>query len=439
MKIVLKPTADTSRTYPVAEILLNGKPLTDYVLVFEGGSVINWSQALFYLEKRLAELAGYQLSSAAAVTDGAPVITFGMGVKPYRAETGYRVTVGENGVSVAFGSTVGALTGLLVWLEKNLPAIAAGALSLTLSDCEGECGKQSALVPLGGNADIRAMTFNVLGVGDRADLISATVVAHNPDFAGMQEYFSGAVVASNLRRAGYKIACEKINAAAPYSIRTNNVKYERIGINCCTPIFYRAAEWELIEENAHLFHWQNRCPHTPTKSLALAVFESKNAPQKKVLVVNFHAALVLPDYQNHYLRFPEGEHCRPGLSEKQGKIWRLENNKEILRLIDEMREKYEGLTVVLMGDMNGKTDEESIQLFVKHRALTHMLAAPEAHCDSGPTFHPVGKATYPHSVPIDHIFVTHDTAMLTACRVARDQLSLDSSDHCPTMVDLALK
>ncbi len=439
MKIVLKPTADTAATYPVSEILLNGKPLTDYALVFEGGSVINWSQALHYLEKRLEALAGYHLSSAAAVTDGTTVITLAIGVKPYRAETGYRVTVDENGATVAFGSTVGALTAIMLWLEKNLPADTTGSPALTLADSEGECGKENALLPKVGNADVRAMTYNVLGVGDRSDLISAAVLAYAPDFTGMQEYFAGDVVEMNLRRAGYKIACAKINAAAPYSIRTNNVKYERIGSGCCTPIFYRAAEWDLIEENAHMFHWQNRCPHTGTKSLSMCVFARKSEPEKKVLVMNFHAALVMPDYRNHYLRFPEGEHCRPDLEQKQGKIWRLENNKEILRLIAEMREKYKGLAVVLMGDMNGKIDEESIQLFVKNEALLHMLAAPAAHCDDGPTFHNVGKPIYPHDVPIDHIFVTHETAELTACLVARDQISLDSSDHCPTMVDFALK
>lgn len=440
MKITLKFFAD-SEIRPVTGILLNGKPLTDYVLQLEGGSSINWQQAIFYLEARLTELAGYHITSTGAPATHTPVIALCAGVSPYRAETGYRITVEENKITAAFGSTVGALTALMIWMEKHLPACAAGQLSLTLDDCEGECGKHDALLPKIGQADLRAMTYNVLGVGARTELICAAVMTYYPDFVGMQEYFAGTALASNLHRGGYRVACEKINAAAPYSIRTNNVKYERIGIYCCTPIFYRGAEWELLEENAHLFHWQFRCPHTPTKSLSLAVFARKSDPAQKVLVVNFHAAIVLNDYQNHYLRFPEGEQCRPGLTDAvQGKIWRLENNKEILRLIEEMQQKYEKLTVVVIGDMNGTRDEESIRLFDRHEALSYSLdLAPEHHRDEGPTFHPVGSNKYKHTVPIDHIYITHGTAEVKAHTVARDALSLDSSDHCPVMTDLVLK
>lgn len=441
MKISLQAIRDqeAAKNAPVSALILNEKPLETYVIELEGGTPVNWLQVLACLEKRLLARGGYRLVSAAA-KEGAPVLSFGGDIKPLRVEIGYRVTRNEQGFTITFGSTVAALAGLTLWLDAALPASATGEWHLTLSEAEGEIGRGENRPTVTAGTDVRAVTYNVLGVGERTDLIAASVIASTPDFVGMQEFFSGAALIACLRRAGYHIACEKLNTASPYSIRTNNVKYEHIGAGCCTPIFYRAAAWKLVEETSYLFHWQNRCPHTNTKSVAFALFESKADDAKKVLIVNFHAALVLTNYQEHYLKFPEGEHCRPGLTEKEyGPRWRLENNRELIREIDEMRAKYPALTVVVIGDMNGTRDEPSIRLFDEHETLCHTLdLAPDTHCDNGPTFHPVGSDRYVHAVPIDHVYVTQDTVKVAALRVARSEVALASSDHCPVMADLAI-
>ncbi len=173
--------------YDVETVTLNGLPITDYTFLYERGNGVNWREILTWAEERLTAVSGYVLTTA---TDDEAYKGATVELKSDRTlgVANYQIDVAEQSIVIRAGSQATALALLAGLIEQRLPAAARGDVALTLHSKSGNVG-DGALVELSAGADVRVMTYNVLGNVEKAtDYISATVAAFLPDFLCTQEY-----------------------------------------------------------------------------------------------------------------------------------------------------------------------------------------------------------------------------------------------------------
>ena len=422
-----------SGRYNADAVTLNGLPVTDYTFLYEERGAADWKEILDWADERLSAVSGYMLTIAAyeesAAVNGAAVI---LRSDAKLGEANYDIKTEGQTVTVTAGSKATALALFARLIEEMLPNNAKGTVAMTVSTVSGNVG-DNAMVSLSEGADLRVMTYNVLGNVEKAtDYISATVGAYLPDFLCTQEYYGAAdsAVTTYLAEAGYGKIGGKFTCASPTAVEKEDEQYTKVGKYCNTPIFYRTDRWEVVESEAYLFYWQSRWPYTDTKSMAYGVFRSKD-DGRLVMVVGTHYALMGSGYQ---------EYVDKGYTDAvEGANWRYENSLEILKAVDAVRQKYPGILTIVGGDLNANVGEKAIRTLEDHAILSNAFEmAPSENRTAGGTFHSThGKA--PSGKAIDHIFVSEDVADVVLHRILKEQYVLEGSDHCPVIADISLK
>ena len=422
-----------SGRYNAESVKLNGLPITDYTFLYEKGGSTDWKDILDWVSERLSLVSGYALTTAEYVSDasvsGVAVI---LREDTSLGQTGYRIEAQGQSIAITVGSHATALALFAGVIEEQLPANAKGAVELSASSKVGYMG-ESATVSLTEGADIRVMTYNVLGnVKEATDYINATVVAYLPDFLCTQEYYNEAdkAVTTYLAEAGYGKIGGKFTCASPTAVELNDEQYTKVGSTCNTPIFYRTDLWEVVESEAYLFYWQNRWPYTDTKSMTYGVFRNKNDGEL-VMVVGTHYALMASGYT---------EYADLGYTDaKEGAAWRYQDTLEILKAVDEIRAKYPGILTIVGGDLNANVNEKALITMEDHAILSNAYTmAPSGNRTDGGTYHNAhGKK--PSGAAIDHIFVSEDVADVVLHAILKEQYVLEGSDHCPVIADISRK
>ena len=421
-----------------APVTLNGRALTDYTFLIKKGTHVDW-------ESILAEFSSHVKSVFSMTVTVANYDDFDDKDRPKRAivfdgaaelydEHKYTVKQSGKGFVIVAGSNTVALLLLSSLRQNELKSAEGGQVALTLTEKEA-----SVLDRITDRtaSDLRVMTFNTYGMSiSRAPYATAAVLSVLPDFVGFQEHSTAGEFNDVLKSAGYATTCSTIDSASIMGTATNSNQYTHIGQKSRTWIYYRADRWEKVETKCFLYYWRNRCVHTETKSVSIAVFRAKDDPTKTVLFINTHCAVWLKDYAKHNSVgcFESGNVSSPAPA------WRFGNSTELLMALEEYRAKYAGALTVLTGDLNANETADSIKLLEANAVLSSAyLMAPEGQRGLGGTSHSIGAAPSVAGKAIDHIFVSEDVATVQSHRIIKDYYTLKASDHCPVVADISWK
>lgn len=421
-----------------APITLNGRALTDYTFLIKKGVHVDW-------EGILSELSSHIKSVFSVTVTVANYDDFTDKDRPKRAivfdggaelfdQHKYTVKEDGKGFVVVAGSNTVALMLLNSLRQNELKSAEGGQVALTLAAKEA-----SVLDRISDKteSDLRAMTFNTYGMSvARAPYVTAAVLSAMPDFVGFQEHNTAGEFNDVLKSAGYAVACSVIDSESILGAASQSNQYTHIGQKSRTWIYYRADRWEKVETKCFLYYWCNRCVHSETKSVSIAVFRAKDDPNKTVLFINTHCAVWLKDYAKHNSVgcFESGNVSSPA------PLWRFGNSMELLMVLEEYRTKYVGALTVLTGDLNANETAESIKLLEANDVLSSAyLMAPEGQRGLGGTSHSIGAAPSVAGKAIDHIFVSEDVATVQSHRIINDYYTLKASDHCPVVADISWK
>ncbi len=436
--------------YDTGAVTLNGKAITDYtVLIPAGSSALKWDDYVPYVEGCLTLLSGNLLTTATYedVNDlpYTPAIVLN-GSAEGLGKAEYKIEVSGDNIILSAGSDKAAMALAISFMDK-LSVSSGDSVALQLTARGGKAG-ENALTPLTEGSDIRVMTYNIYATTkdhkNAMPYVSASILAYAPDFVCLQECPAAGelpkLVFEDTKAAGYELAGGTFNQVSPTALENagTDANYDRfayVGGQSYTPILYRADRWEVVEDGSYLYYWKNRYHMTNTKSLSYGVFKDK-ATGELVLVIGTHFPLMAAAYAG------QGDaYCSySGTDATVGAAWRDGTTQEILKLVDAMRVKYPGILTTVMGDMNARATERSMTTMEAHAILSNAsVMAPAGMKSTGASFHDYGKAPGATGGAIDHIFVSEDVAAVTRHAIIGDALTVQGSDHCPVVADIARK
>ena len=427
--------------YRVSQVTLNGKPITDYIVLLpEGPSSLDWDNYFSHVETSLAQLSGNLLTFSTYSDITAPSITPAIllnGSTEGLEATEYKIEQSGENVVISVGSDAMAMA-VAIGLMDQLTYHGEETVALELKTSGGKAG-ENPLVPCVSDTDLRVMSFNVYGNESHKSLmsyVSASALAYGSDFICMQEFYDVAynTVAKDLEKAGYAVIGTTFTEISPTATEKEDAKYTQLGKMCNTPIFYRADLWEPVENGAYLFYWRSRYHGSNTKSLAYGVFKNKSTGEL-VSVISTHFPLMADSYKTK-----DGIPYSTYADSKEGAQWRYEAALEVLKQVDALRAKYPGILTVVGGDMNAQTTEKAIKTYEDHAVLSNAaVMAPSNYRSGGSSFHEYGKAPGSSNTPIDHWFVSEDVATVGRHVIVSDPLTIQGSDHCPVVIDISKK
>ena len=221
-----------SGRYNVTDLSLNDRPITDFTIWIEAKETMGFHEVLEWINERMSDISGYRLTvkeyeSGEAVADAAAIVLV---ENAALSAADYRVDATGNCFTVSVSTKDTALALLADVIENKLPASAKGDVSLMLKPVQGRVS-DGRLVALSDGADIRVMTYNVLGnVKDAMPYVNATVGAYLPDFLCTQEYYSeaDAQVTSYLAQLGYGKIGGKFTCASPTAVELKDEQHSDI-------------------------------------------------------------------------------------------------------------------------------------------------------------------------------------------------------------------
>ena len=192
----------------------------------------------------------------------------------------------------------------------------------------------------------------------------------------------------------------------------------------------------MVESGAYLFYWMNRYHGSNTKSIAYGVFRNKTT-NELVAVFSTHYPLMADSYKTQSRDGRDYSNCTDKVD---GAAWRNGATQEVIKQVELLRAAYPGIPVVGGGDLNATASEASIRTLENHALLTNAsVAAPVGMRDTGSSFHDYGKKPGAANNAIDHLFVSEDKVSVLRHRIVSDTLTVNGSDHCPVVIDIALK
>lgn len=274
-------------------------------------------------------------------------------------------------------------------------------------------------IALADDAEMRVMTFNILGSGDgydqgRRELIMETVLDYMPDVIGFQE--SNKTNLATLHQSPEFTAYYDINAK--YHPKDTTANY--------TLILFLKDKYTLIEGGVE---W-NRCRYTGTntKSTSWAVLERIEDGQR-FIVTNIHGSLWDPYYE-----LPEGE-TYESMETKANGVWHIDNAEQVMENVDELRETYGDLPVISVGDYNFNETHRAYFRITEEGYTDARAGAKEADRETASYHSNVGQSPSPGGRPIDHIFYTADSLEAVRHVICRRNTDINASDHCPVYAD----
>ena len=274
-------------------------------------------------------------------------------------------------------------------------------------------------ISLSEGAEMRIMTFNVLGSGQeptkRAPYIQETILTYMPDVVGFQE--------CNAEQHGLVINQLKDNyTLAQYKHDSGTVIY--------TPIIYLTDKYTQIESGVEWL--DSRYTGTNTKSIAWVVLKSKETG-KTFAVVNMHGAVISTDYKG-FETMPSSERS------KLVNEWRVDNVRQMLDVRADIQNRHGKIAVFFTGDFNFNSDSEAYRA-TKAAGLTEAEVSATGKKTTGYASYSgtAGKAPGVGK-SIDHVFYHPDEAVAIRHHIARDEVyEYSASDHCAVWADVAIK
>ena len=274
-------------------------------------------------------------------------------------------------------------------------------------------------ITLSEGADLRIMTFNVLGSGQepkkRAPYIQETILTYMPDVVGFQE--------CNSEQHGLTINALK----SDYTLAQ---RAHESGTIIYTPIIYLTEKYTQLDSGVEWL--DSRYTGTNTKSVAWVVLQAKETG-KKFAVVNIHGAVISTDYKG-FENMPSGE--RSALVNE----WRVDNVRQMLDVRTDIQTKHGNIAVVFIGDFNFNSDSDAYRA-TKAAGLTEAEVSATGKKTTGYASYSgtAGKAPGTGK-SIDHVFYDPDEATAIRHHIARNEVyEYSASDHCAVWADIALK
>lgn len=296
---------------------------------------------------------------------------------------------------------------------------AAGeALVLDLSEPVVGMGTSQG-ISLSEGADLRIMTFNVLGSGQeplkRAPNIQETILTYMPDVVGFQE--------CNSEMHGLVI--QKLKDSYTLAQRTHES-----GTLIYTPIIYLTEKYTQIDSGVEWL--DSRYTGTNTKCIAWVVLKSKETG-KTFAVVNMHGAVISTSYKG-FETMPAGE--RSTLVNQ----WRVDNVRQMLDIRTAIQTKHGNIAVMFIGDFNFNSDSDAYRA-TKAAGLTEAEVSATGKKTTGFASYSGTAGVAPGTgKSIDHVFYHPDEATALRHHIARNEVyEYSASDHCAVWADIALK
>ena len=260
-------------------------------------------------------------------------------------------------------------------------------------------------------ADLRIMTFNLLGNGSNPNArfpnIQETILTYMPDVIGFQE--------ANGQYAGV------LNQLDDYAIVETEMPSN------CTPILYLKEKY--TQEDGGCEFLDSRYTGTNTKSIEWVVLRTKENG-KTFCVINLHGAVLTNDYDGY-----------AGMSSTEMNAivaeWRVDNVRQMLEIRDRVEAKHGDMPVMFTGDFNFKHGSDAYQATL-NAGLTEAELSADIRMTGSNTWHSVGsKPTAGKS--IDHIFYHPDDVTALRHHIAMaDGFEIKASDHCAVWADVKL-
>jgi endonuclease/exonuclease/phosphatase family metal-dependent hydrolase len=274
-------------------------------------------------------------------------------------------------------------------------------------------------ISLSEGAEMRIMTFNVLGSGQepkkRYPFIQETILTYMPDVVGFQECNADqhANVINQLKDS-YTLA-QRTHAD---------------GTIIYTPIIYLSAKYTQLDSGVQWL--DSRYTGTNTKSVAWVVLKS-NETGKTFAVVNMHGAVISTDYKG-FETMPSGERS------KLVNEWRVDNVRQMLDVRTEIQNKHGKIAVFFTGDFNFNSDSDAYRA-TKAAGLTEAEVSATGKKVTGFASYSGTAGKAPGSgKTIDHVFYHPDEAVAIRHHIARNEVyEYSASDHCAVWADVSVK
>lgn len=268
-------------------------------------------------------------------------------------------------------------------------------------------------------ADLRVMTFNVLGSGQepkkRYPYIQETILTYMPDVVGFQE----------CNADQHANVINKLKDNYTLALRTH-----ADGTLNYTPIIYLTDKYTQVDAG---IEWlDSRYTGTNTKSISWVVLKSKETG-KTFAVVNMHAAVISTDYKG-FETMPAAE--RNTLVNE----WRVDNVRQMLEVRDNIQAKHGTIAVMFTGDFNFNSDSAAYSA-TKKAGLTEAEVSATGKKTTGYASYSGTAGKAPGSgKTIDHIFYDPDEVTALRHHIARDEVyEYSASDHCAVWADVMIK
>ena len=275
-------------------------------------------------------------------------------------------------------------------------------------------------ISLSEGAEMRIMTFNVLGSGQepakRAPYIQETILTYMPDVVGFQECNSeqhGLVI--NQLKEYYTLA---------------QAKHDNGKTVIYTPIIYLTDKYTQIESGVQWL--DSRYTGTNTKSIAWVVLKS-NETGKTFAVINMHGAVISTDYKG-FETMPSGERS------KLVNEWRVDNVRQMLDIRADIQSRLGNIAVFFTGDFNFNSDSDAYRA-TKAAGLTEAEVSATGKKTTGYASYSGTAGVAPGTgKSIDHVFYHPDEAVAIRHHIARNEVyEYSASDHCAVWADVTIK
>ncbi|MBQ7321300.1 MAG: endonuclease/exonuclease/phosphatase family protein [Clostridia bacterium] len=273
-------------------------------------------------------------------------------------------------------------------------------------------------VSLSEGADLRIMTFNVLGSGQeplkRAPNIQETILTYMPDIVGFQE--------CNSEMHGLVI--QQLKDYYTLSQRTHDS-----GTLIYTPIIYLTEKYTQLDSGVEWL--DSRYTGTNTKCIAWSVLKS-NETGKIFAVVNMHGAVISTSYKG-FETMPAGE--RSTLVNQ----WRVDNVRQMLDIRAAIQTKHGKIAVMFIGDFNFNSDSDAYRA-TKAAGLTEAEVSATGKKTTGYASYSGTAGVAPGTgKSIDHVFYHPDEATALRHHIARNEVyEYSASDHCAVWADMKI-
>ena len=417
-------------TYPLQSVLCGGTELIDFKIVIPKNADTNETYLANNLRYYLNENYGYKfeiVTDDKAASDHEVLIGKTKRTTVQVSEDQYTVAVSDGKVQMIADGMMGYES---LWSYLQTTFMAAGQGKTHTYDA-GFSYTANATAELSDgtlfatqkNGDVRVIFYNVYGYSEaggptvRQPLQKELIEAYMPDVLGLQEY-----------AAAYHTGFTPMLKALGYTEISTTA-----GKKNYTPIFYKSDKLEVVTSGYTVYD----CPNTvdESKGVTWAVFRVKESG-KLFAVFNTHFMYNRDDNKDG-----KGEDYT---------ATRVSNANEIIEIIQSVQSQYEGISVVMGGDLNSAANSDPHKVLtggglvsawekagVSQRNNTSGYNGHATYDTSWKTFS-VSAFTGNRSKAIDHAYVSSNTTVkgyASLCNLYAQW----TSDHMPILVDLELK